>query len=412
LTKILLLNAGCSNRGTYALSISTINIIKKAIPQAEFVLMGSEIDQKDLPLIKLLALKPLKTPMPWVHLIECSLIRLFRKFYLNYPLSLDSPLNAYLQSDVVINSGGDHLSGEFGKFGLGSYLNICYAILLKKPIVLHGESLGYYRNPIYNTIAKIIFNNVDLILVRENFSKRYLEYNHISNPDIFVTADPAFTLDAANDATLDKIIITEDLKNVSRPLIGINPSGLIGKISGVSEVHLAQIFADLIDKLISDWNATIVLIPHVYTSNLDDRSAIRLIAERVKNKKKLKSITNEYTAQELKGIIGMCDLFIGTRMHATIASTSMLVPTVGIAYSHKMHGIIGEMLGLEDYIIEIENLTYDNLVSVVHKAWLNREDLKEHLSKKIPIIRENAFQNGKYIKLLLEDNHILNNEII
>ena len=194
------------------------------------------------------------------------------------------------------------------------------------------------------------------------------------------------------------------------PLIGINPSGLIGKISGVSEVHIAQIFATLIDKLISDWDATIVLIPHVYTSSLDDRSAIKLIAERVKNKRKLKSITNEYNAKELKGIIGMCDLFIGTRMHATIASTSMLVPTVGIAYSHKMHGIIGEMLGLEDYIIEIENLTYDNLVSAVHKAWLNREDLKDHLSKMIPIIREKAFQNGEYIKLLLEDNRILSNK--
>jgi polysaccharide pyruvyl transferase WcaK-like protein len=31
-------------------------------------------------------------------------------------------------------------------------------------------------------------------------------------------------------------------------------------------------------------------------------------------------------------------------MHATIASTPMLVPTIGIVYSHEMHGIIGKIL--------------------------------------------------------------------
>lgn len=41
-------------------------------------------------------------------------------------------------------------------------------------------------------------------------------------------------------------------------------------------------------------------------------------------------------------------------MHATISSTSMLVPTIAIAYSHKIPGVIGEVLGNE-YIIDIRD---------------------------------------------------------
>jgi len=85
-------------------------------------------------------------------------------------------------------------------------------------------------------------------------------------------------------------------------------------------------------------------------------------------------------------------------MHATIASTSMFVPTVGIAYSHKMHGIIGEMLGLEDYIIDLEDLNHEILIEKVMEAWKNSERIVEHLKKTIPRVKERALKNGEALK--------------
>ena len=90
-------------------------------------------------------------------------------------------------------------------------------------------------------------------------------------------------------------------------------------------------------------------------------------------------------------------------MHATIASTSMLVPTLAIAYSDKTHGVIGEMLGYRAYVLDIKDLTYDSLISKLDDAWKKRDVIKKDLAIKIPMIREKAMLNGKLIKDALSD---------
>ena len=145
------------------------------------------------------------------------------------------------------------------------------------------------------------------------------------------------------------------------------------------------------------------MIPHVYTEKVSDKKVISEIYNVIKNKSKVNIIQNEYNADELKGIIGICDLFVGARMHATIAATSMYVPTVGIAYSHKMHGIIGQYIKQENYIIDIEDLNYDSLMNKICDCWNNRDIIKQELRITIPQIKEKALLNGKYVKDLLDN---------
>lgn len=412
MTKILILNVGGSNKGNLALIYSSIETIKRFIPDAEFNLMGPDkLDHNELRIKKLVGTgisirKPHYTIISLLYLFKCVCIYIFKRFGMHIPISKNSRLFDYCDSDIVINSGGDSLSGEGGIGCLGSFINIIYAILLNKPVVLCGESLGYFRNPIFNSIAKFVLNRTTLILVREKLSKKYLDDNGITNPKIYVTADLAFLLNAVPQSRVFEILSNEGIDAIQKPLIGINPSGLISRFSGKghqkAEEEFASILAKVVDNLVENLNATIIMIPHVYTSNIDDRIAINRIFREVKNKPKVKIIKNEYTPQELKGIIGQCDLFIGARMHATIASTSMLVPTVGIAYSHKMHGIIGEMLGQENYVLDIKELNYENLISIIHDAWENREVIKKELEMKIPMVKEKAMLNGELVKELLD----------
>ena len=399
MVKILILNAGVSNKGTYALIRTITENLKRYIPDAEFAFMGDEINRNELPIKKQLASNPLKNIAPWLYLAECLSIRICRIISVKIKISDRDGINEYMDSDIIINSGGDHLSGEFNKFGLSSFMNILYAIILEKPVVLYGESLGYYKNPVFTYIADSIFEKVNLILVREKISKKYLE-GHVANPNIYLTADPAFNLQPINSFQLEEIFKVENVK-IDRPLIGVNPSGLISKILKPENIEIVAIFAKLVDDLIYNLDATVLLIPHVYTQNVDDRKTINLIYEKIMNKQKVNLIKNEYSPEELKGLIGSCDLFIGARMHATIASTSMMVPTVGIAYSHKMHGIIGEMVGLNEYIIDINELNYDNLNQKVFDAWKNRGLIHKILEKNIPLIKHESDLNGRYVKDLL-----------
>ena len=251
-----------------------------------------------------------------------------------------------------------------------------------------------------------MFNRTNLILVREELSKKYLDDNNIINPKTYVTADPAFLLNPFPQSSVFEILSEVGIGKIHKSVIGINPSGLISRFSGKerqkAEEEFANIMAKVIDNLVEHLNATVIMIPPVYTSNVDDRITINLISQKVKNKSKVKIIKNEYTPQELKGIIGQCDLFIGARMHATIASTSMLVPTVGIAYSHKIHGTIGEMLGQEKYVLDIKELDYESLISTINDVWVNREKIRKELEVKIPMVKEKAMLNGKLVKELLD----------
>jgi len=408
MTKMLILNVGWSNKGNCALVNSTIETIERFIPDVQFTLMGTETDQSELQIKKQVAFVPLKSPYPWLYIFKSYFIYILKRLGMHIPISKNSRLFEYYNTDIVINSGGDQTSGEHG-FGLGTFMNILYAVLLDKPVVLYGESLGYFRNPLFNSIAKFVFNRTKLILVRENLSKKYLDDNRITKPKIYVTADPAFLLKASPQSRVFEILYAEGIGEIQKPFIGINPSGLISKFreeGQKAEKDIASIIAKVIDNLAENLKATMILIPHVYTSGVDDRIAIDHIFCEVKSKSKVKIIKNEYTPQELKGIIGQCDLFIGARMHATIAATSMLVPTVGIAYSHKMHGIIGEMLGQEKYVLDIKGLDYESLISTINDAWENRGKIRKELEVKIPMVKEKAMLNGKFVKELLDSlNH-------
>lgn len=411
MTKILILNAERTNKGTLALVYSTIETIKRFTPNVEFALMGpctadyNEFQIKKQAGIGISIRKPHYTIRSLAYLFKCICIYIFKRFSMHIPISKNSRLFEYRDSDIVVNLGGDTMSGAYGFSTLTPFMNILYAILLDTPVVFYGESLGYFRNPAIGFIARRIFNRTKLIILREELSKKYLDDNSINNPEIYVTADPAFLLDPAPQPRVFEILSEAGVDKIQKSLIGINPSGLISRFRGKehkkAEEEVANMMARVIDNLIENLNATIVMIPHVYTNSVDDRTAINMIFREVKNKSEVKMIRNEYTPQELKGIIGQCDLFIGARMHATIASTSMLVPTIGIAYSHKMYGVIGKMLGQERYVLDIKELDYDSLISTINDAWENKEKIKKELEMKIPIVKERAMLNGKLVKELL-----------
>jgi polysaccharide pyruvyl transferase WcaK-like protein len=416
MTKILILNFGNGlNKGNLALLYSAVNLIKKYVSNPEFVIMyysdsdsHSNITLSEKPVLGIISKRKIKyTILSSVYLLRCFYIYIFSKFKLNISISKESRLFDYYDSDMVIVIGGDTMSGDYGLKILTPFLNIFYCLLLNKDVILFGESIGYYKKQELGFIAKFIFNRTKLILLRDELSMKYASKN-INCPHIYQTADLAFLLNPSSQSRIYEILSAEDIDEIKRPLIGINASSLIKKYSEKElqngEDNLVNMIAKVIDDLIENLNAYIIMIPHVYEFGNDDRVTISYIFDKVKNKSKVSIIKNEYSPQELKGIIGICDLFIGGRMHSTIASTSMLVPTVGIAYSHKMYGIIGKMLGQEAYIIDIKDLTYNNLVSTIYNAWENKTTIKSELELKIPLVKKRAILNGEYLNEYL--NHL------
>lgn len=402
------------NKGNLALLYSSIETIKKFVPDANFTLMyygdsGSH-SNANLTEQRLAGNISIKRPKEMIisvfYLLRCFCVYAFSKIGVSLSVSKNSRLFGYYDSDIVVVIGGDTMSGIKGAFGFSTFtpfINILYSILLGKKVVLYGESIGYYTNPIVSSIAKSIFNRTDLIILRDELSHEYISENNITNPTVYVTADSAFLLSPASESRVHEILDIEDFE-INNSIIGINASKLIGRYQQNNDQNndgnMIDILAKVIDNLIENLDSNIIMIPHVYEPGNDDRTTILSIFEKIENKSKVFCVNGEYSPQELKGIIGLCDLFIGARMHSTIASTSMLVPTVGIAYSHKMYGIIGKMLGQEEYILDIKELDYDKLISKIYVAWENREKIRSDLEVRIPEVKDKVLLNGKYVSEL------------
>ena len=116
------------------------------------------------------------------------------------------------------------------------------------------------------------------------------------------------------------------------------------------------------------------------------------------NKQKAFVIEGVYSCSELKAVIGRCTLFIGARTHSTIASASMLVPTIALAYSMKAFGIMEDVLDKEKCVCDIKTLNAKELLNKSKYLMENREKVIKEMSHRLNEIRKRSLQNGELAK--------------
>jgi colanic acid/amylovoran biosynthesis protein len=87
-------------------------------------------------------------------------------------------------------------------------------------------------------------------------------------------------------------------------------------------------------------------------------------------------------------------------MHSNIAALSMFVPTIAIAYTHKMPSFM-KMLGQEKYVCDVMYITFDEIISKIKDAWNNRDKIKTELEPKIEKMKRNALLNAELVRDLV-----------
>ena len=102
---------------------------------------------------------------------------------------------------------------------------------------------------------------------------------------------------------------------------------------------------------------------------------------------RLHTVVQEYDQSELKGIIGLCDFFIGSRMHACISALSQGIPTVGLAYSKKFRGVF-ECVGAGQFAIDMRQSGAEEILAAISAAFDKRTDIAERLKIVIPCVQE------------------------
>lgn len=276
-----------------------------------------------------------------------------------------------------------------------------------------------------------------MIILRDEISLDYIRMLGVVGPPIYVTADPAFLLEPATKERGKEILSQEGVNGNDKPVFGMTmcwsniklktstkwylrcmksiyqtirmilPDGLFEFMRrqanwrsspDMSKNIEVEEMAKIVDSLVEKSGATVVLVPHDYNPRGDDRILLGEVLQRVKQRNKVRLLAGDYSASELKAVIGQCDLFIGGKMHANIAAISMCVPTVAIQYSHKFYGIMRQ-LGYEKYICD--RLFAEEVESKVDEVWSRREIIRTELKTNMGIIKEQALYNAKLVKDLL-----------
>jgi polysaccharide pyruvyl transferase WcaK-like protein len=148
-----------------------------------------------------------------------------------------------------------------------------------------------------------------------------------------------------------------------------------------------------------------MLVPHVFGSGEQSESdvvACQKIMQEIDSslRESVYTLSEDYNQHEMKALIGHCNFFSGSRMHACIAAISQFIPTVGLAYSPKFKGVFNSV-GLEDLVFDLREGDIQSLVEGVDKVYQNGKMIRSSLKKKMPLVVRSIY------RLFGEDDLIL-----
>jgi polysaccharide pyruvyl transferase WcaK-like protein len=302
-------------------------------------------------------------------------------------------------ADVVASlAGGDSFSDIYGLVRLiYVWLPQLLAILLNRRVILLPQTLGPYKSRIAKVMARSIICRAAHVYSRDfeglRTCQQLLGAADRRLPNVSFCYDVGFVLDPIKPRPGQ----TVELKQSSQvPLVGLNVSGLLfmGGYTRKNMFGLRTSYKDLtlaiIDHLICDENAHVILIPHVFGSEAGSESdavACQEIYDSLKDQygSRLHIVREQQNQNEIKGTIGTCDFFIGARMHSCIAALSQCVPAVAIAYSDKFKGVL-ETICTEASVVDPRTMSAEEIILSINRSFRERKQLRERLQHKMPTV--------------------------
>jgi polysaccharide pyruvyl transferase WcaK-like protein len=206
--------------------------------------------------------------------------------------------------------------------------------------------------------------------------------------EVLLSPDVAFSLEAVSPA----VIALDPPLPKGAPIgkvIGLNVNGLMYN-GGYTRRNMFGLKLDypgflpkLVEALLAAHQGEIWLIPHTFGARgnveSDNEASEKLRAcLSPALQARVRIVTGDYNAHELKGIIGQCDFFIGSRMHSCIAALSQGIPCVGIAYSRKFEGVF-DSVGMGAWVVDARDSAEPEAVEQVLDCYRKRLDVRGEL---------------------------------
>lgn len=336
------------NMGCVALTFSLINMLEKIAKEnrADYRYYIFEVEPDEIHRKRAIEILHLKENQ--IRCFDVTPLFRFRRFVHHLSVGVES-LNAIKQCDYVIDlTAGDSFTDIYGQYIFDGETNVKLLVeKLGKKIILGPQTYGPFSTDKNIHKARKAIEGADLVISRDQKSADCIA--SFSDKKVYVTTDLAFTLpwDVEDNCPRDKI------------QIGINVSGLLLSDKTENTALLIDLktnydtyIRSVIDWLLTENQYNIYIIPHVGSDG----------TEYIKNiyGDQLSYCEAYFDPISAKNKISQMDIFVGARMHATVAAFSSGVATIPTAYSRKFAGLYSN-LGYPYIIDFVENTTEENI---------------------------------------------------
>lgn len=292
---------------------------------------------------------------------------------------------ALRESELLISGGGSLLQDVTSSRSVLYYLSIVLlAKILGKKVFFYAQGVGPLTRGMSKRFVNGVVNQVDLVTVRDEASKKLLLELGVTKPDILVKTDAVLGL---YEKEMDK---KQGLKYLQKngvqlgegepPIIGIS----------VRDWHNLQGYKKAVATVgdqLARKGYQIVFLPFHFP---DDIPPSREIANMMEEEAVV--IRDQLGVTEMLGCLSSMHLLVGMRLHSLIMANVMGVPTVGISYDPKVEAY---MKSVEQPIAgRVETLDPEVLASEVREILARREEVVAQLNEIVSALRVEARDTG------------------
>lgn len=298
-------------------------------------------------------------------------------------------IGAMKRAKIFIAGGGSLIQDVTSTKSLIYYLScVKLAKRLGLKVMLYANGIGPVTKEANRRKVSKVLNLADVITLRDEDSRRFLEELGVTKPKIEVTGDPAFSLTDFDREGAKKCLDTA----------GVKGSFVCVSVRNLNErdENFADNLAKMLDYIAEKYNCMPLLIPMQYERD-------KQISTRVLNKMEQKGAFTDkpLSVPEIMGIISMADSVIAVRLHMLIFAAAAGVPALGINYDPKVKSFLNEVnLSL---CLEPQDISDGAFKGTVDEFMKNREAIREKTAEIAVNLKSKAKENAKIAYELMED---------
>lgn len=428
LKTVMLLGAtfNTNNMGVSALTAGTVKCIKSAWPDVriqiidygktscEFTVATGQ-DRVSVPMINIRFSKKIFSYNHIVFLILIALtIRFLPGSIKDKIIQKNATLKSIYEGDLYMSiAGGDSFSDIYG---IKRFFYVCLpqllVIFLGKDLLQLPQTYGPYKSTISRIVSRYILDHSKIIYSRDRTGRTQVEDLigiEETERKFRFAYDMGFALSPIKPTNEKGVLDQINKRSGDRLLVGVNVSGLLyrGGYTRNNMFGLAFDYRTAIDRLIEyiikEKSADVLLVPHVFgeENNFEsDTSACKEIFRTLSKKYPANIFVadGKYDQHSIKWMIGLCDLFVGARMHACIAAISQCIPTLSIAYSGKFFGLM-QSIHCEQLVADARSLDADGLIGCLDELFSRRTEWDAYLKTHMPDVVTSAVTVFKNVDL-------------